>query len=186
MQEADWEIASHGYRWIDYQAVDEATEREHLRKAIAIHTDVTGERPTGWYLGRCSPQSHGLVAEEGGFRYNADSYSDDLPYWDYACGEPQLMVPYTLDANDMRFATAQGFNSGQQFFDYLKDTFDVLYAEGSKMMSVGLHCRLAGRPGRTAALARFIDYVAGHDDVWVSRRIDIADHWRERFPAEDA
>ena len=186
MQEADWEIASHGYRWIDYQAVDEATEREHLQKAIAIHTDVTGERPTGWYLGRCSPQSHRLVAEEGGFRYNADCYSDDLPYWDYACGEPQLMVPYTLDANDMRFATAQGFNSGQQFFDYLKDTFDVLYAEGSKMMSVGLHCRLAGRPGRTAALARFVDYVAGHDDVWVSRRIDIADHWRERFPAEDA
>jgi peptidoglycan/xylan/chitin deacetylase (PgdA/CDA1 family) len=157
-----------------------------LHKAIAIHIDVTGERPTGWYLGRCSPQSHRLVAEEGGFRYNADCYSDDLPYWDYGCGEPQLMVPYTLDANDMRFATAQGFNSGQQFFDYLKDTFDVLYAEGSKMMSVGLHCRLAGRPGRTAALARFIDYVAGHDDVWVSRRIDIADHWRERFPAEDA
>jgi putative urate catabolism protein len=186
MREADWEVASHGYRWIDYQAVDEATEREHLQKAIAIHTDVTGERPTGWYLGRCSPQSHRLVAEEGGFRYNADCYSDDLPYWDYACGEPQLMVPYTLDANDMRFATAQGFNSGQQFFDYLKDTFDVLYAEGSKMMSVGLHCRLAGRPGRTAALARFVDYVAGHDDVWVSRRIDIADHWRERFPAEDA
>jgi len=186
MQEADWEIASHGYRWIDYQAVDEATEREHLQKAITIHTDVTGQRPTGWYLGRCSPQSHRLVAEEGGFRYNADCYSDDLPYWDYACGEPQLMVPYTLDANDMRFATAQGFNSGQQFFDYLKDTFDVLYAEGSKMMSVGLHCRLAGRPGRTAALARFIDYVADHDDVWVSRRIDIADHWRERFPAEDA
>jgi len=186
MQEADWEIASHGYRWIDYQAVDEATEREHLQKAITIHTDVTGQRPTGWYLGRCSPQSHRLVAVEGGFRYNADCYSDDLPYWDYACGEPQLMVPYTLDANDMRFATAQGFNSGQQFFDYLKDTFDVLYAEGSKMMSVGLHCRLAGRPGRTAALARFIDYVAGHDDVWVSRRIDIADHWRERFPAEDA
>ena len=185
MQEADWEIASHGYRWIDYQAVDEATEREHLHKAIAIHTDVTGERPTGWYLGRCSPQSHRLVAQEGGFRYNADCYSDDLPYWDTACGEPQLMVPYTLDANDMRFATAQGFNSGQQFFDYLKDTFDVLYAEGAKMMSVGLHCRLAGRPGRTAALARFIDYVAGHDDVWVARRIDIANHWRERFPAED-
>ena len=186
MQKADWEIASHGYRWIDYQGVDEATEREHLHKAIAIHTDVTGERPTGWYLGRCSPQSHRLVAEEGGFRYNADCYSDDVPYWNYQCGEPQLMVPYTLDANDMRFATAQGFNSGQQFFDYLKDTFDVLYAEGSKMMSVGLHCRLAGRPGRTAALARFVDYVAGHDDVWVSRRIDIADHWRERFPAEDA
>ncbi len=186
MQEADWEIASHGYRWIDYQSVDEAVEREHLQKAIAIHTDVTGQRPTGWYLGRCSPQSHRLVAEEGGFHYNADCYSDDLPYWDYSCGEPQLMVPYTLDANDMRFATAQGFNSGQQFFDYLKDTFDVLYAEGSKMMSVGLHCRLAGRPGRAAALARFVDYVAGHDDVWVTRRIDIANHWREQFPAEDS
>jgi putative urate catabolism protein len=184
MQEADWEIASHGYRWIDYQSVEEATEREHLQKAIAIHAEVTGSRPTGWYLGRCSPQSHRLVAEEGGFTYNADCYSDDLPYWNYSFDEPQLMVPYTLDANDMRFATAQGFNSGQQFFDYLKDTFDVLYAEGSKMMSVGLHCRLAGRPGRTAALARFVDYVAGHDDVWVTRRIDIAHHWRQRFPAE--
>lgn len=184
MQDASWEIASHGFRWIDYQAVDEATERDHLARAIATHTEVTGVRPTGWYLGRCSPNSHRLVAEEGGFRYNADSYADDLPYWDYAHSDPQLMVPYTLDANDMRFATTQGFNSGQQFFDYLKDTFDVLYAEGSKMMSIGLHCRLAGRPGRTAALARFIDYVAGHDDVWVARRIDIADHWRERFPAE--
>jgi putative urate catabolism protein len=184
MQEADWEIASHGYRWIDYQSIAEAVEREHLRKAIEIHGRVTGARPVGWYLGRCSPQSHRLVAEAGGFRYNADCYSDDLPYWNYTYDEPQLMVPYTLDANDMRFATAQGFNSGQQFFDYLKDTFDVLYAEGSRMMSVGLHCRLAGRPGRTAALARFLDYVAGHDDVWVARRIDIADHWRERFPAE--
>jgi peptidoglycan/xylan/chitin deacetylase (PgdA/CDA1 family) len=145
---------------------------------------VTCERPVGWYLGRCSPQSHRLVAEEGGFRYNADCYSDDLPYWDYSFDGPQLMVPYTLDANDMRFATAQGFNSGQQFFEYLKDTFDVLYAEGARMMSVGLHCRLAGRPGRTAALARFLDYVASHDDVWVARRIDIADHWRERYPAE--
>ena len=185
MQEADWEIASHGYRWIDYQSVEEATEREHLARAIAIHTEVAGERPTGWYLGRCSPNTHKLIAEDGGFRYNADSYADDLPYWDYAYDPPQLMVPYTLDANDMRFATPQGFNSGQQFFDYLKDTFDVLYAEGSKMMSIGLHCRLAGRPGRAAALARFVDYVAGHDDVWVARRIDIADHWRERFPAEE-
>ena len=184
MQQAEWEIASHGYRWIDYQSVDEGIEREHLGKAIEIHKDVTGERPSGWYLGRCSPQSHRLVAEEGGFVYNADCYSDDLPYWDYSFETPQLMVPYTLDANDMRFATAQGFNSGQQFFDYLKDSFDVLYAEGSKMMSVGLHCRLAGRPGRAAALARFLDYVASHDDVWVARRIDIARHWRHRFPAE--
>ena len=184
MQQAEWEIASHGYRWIDYQAIDVGTEREHLGKAIEIHTRVTGERPSGWYLGRCSPQSHRLVAEEGGFSYNADCYSDDLPYWDYSFETPQLMVPYTLDANDMRFATTQGFNSGQQFFDYLKDSFDVLYAEGSRMMSVGLHCRLAGRPGRAAALARFLDYVAGHDDVWVTRRIDIANHWRELFPAE--
>ena len=184
MQDAGWEIASHGYRWIDYQHVDEDTERLHLDKAIEIHARVTGERPLGWYLGRCSPRTHRLVAEEGGFVYNADSYADDLPYWDYTFDRPQLMVPYTLDANDMRFATAQGFNSGQQFFDYLKDTFDVLRAEGGRMMSVGLHCRLAGRPGRAAALARFLDYVADHDDVWVARRIDIARHWRKHFPAE--
>ena len=184
MREARWEIASHGYRWIDYQQVDEATEREHLARAIAIHTQVTGERPLGWYLGRCSPQSHRLVAEEGGFAYNADSYADDLPYWDYSFATPQLMVPYTLDANDMRFATAQGFNSGQQFFDYLKDSFDVLRAEGSRMLSVGLHCRLAGRPGRAAALARFLDYVAGHDDAWVATRLAIAEHWRSQHPPE--
>jgi len=183
MREARWEIASHGYRWIDYQHVDAVTEREHLAKAIAIHTQVTGERPRGWYLGRCSPQSHRLVAEEGGFLYNADCYSDDLPYWDYSFDAPQLMVPYTLDANDMRFATAQGFNSGQQFFDYLKDTFDVLRTEGSRMMSVGLHCRLAGRPGRAAALARFLDYVHGHDDAWIATRLAIAEHWRNHHPA---
>ena len=184
MQAANWEIASHGYRWIDYQEIDEATEREHLQQAIDVHTAATGERPTGWYLGRCSPRSHRLIAEEGGFAYNADCYSDDLPYWDYLHGAPQLMVPYTLDANDMRFATPQGFNSGQQFYEYLKDSFDVLYAEGSRMMSVGLHCRIAGRPGRAAALARFLDYVAGHDEVWVTRRIDIAEHWRKEHPAQ--
>jgi putative urate catabolism protein len=184
MQSADWEIASHGYRWIDYQSIDEETERAHLAKAIEIHTEATGERPRGWYLGRCSPQSHRIAAEDGGFVYNADSYADDLPYWDYSWDEPQLMVPYTLDANDMRFSTSPGFGTGSQFFDYLKDTFDVLYAEGSRMMSVGLHCRLAGRPGRAAAVARFLDYVAGHDDAWVARRIDIANHWRERFPVE--
>ncbi len=183
MQTANWEIASHGYRWIDYQSVDERTEREHLQKAIDIHTDVTGERPLGWYLGRCSPRSHRLIAEEGGFVYNADSYSDDLPYWDYSHATPQLMMPYTLDANDMRFTTPQGFNSGQQFYDYLKDSFDVLYAEGSRMMSIGLHCRIAGRPGRAAALSRFLDYVAEHDRAWITRRIDIANHWRERHPA---
>lgn len=185
MWAANWEIASHGYRWIDYQHVDIDTERAHLQQAIGIHQNVTGERPTGWYLGRCSPNSHRLVAEEGGFLYNADTYADDLPYWDYQFDTPQLMVPYTLDANDMRFATAQGFNSGQQFYDYLKDSFDTLYAEGAdkpKMMSVGLHCRLAGRPGRTAALVRFLDYIAKHADVWVCRRIDIAEHWRSKHP----
>jgi putative urate catabolism protein len=186
MQDADWEIASHGYRWIDYQGVDEATEKAHLEMAIDIHTQVTGARPLGWYLGRCSPNTHRLVAAEGGFLYNADSYADDLPYWDRTQTAPQLVVPYTLDANDMRFATAQGFNSGQQFFDYLKDTFDVLHAEGGRMMSVGLHCRLAGRPGRAAALARFLDYVASFDDAWVCRREDIARHWMERFPADEA
>lgn len=185
MWAAHWEIASHGYRWIDYQHVGEVTEREHLRKAIDVHRAVTGERPQGWYLGRCSPNSHRIVAEEGGFRYNADTYADDLPYWDLQFDEPQLMVPYTLDANDMRFATPQGFNSGRQFYDYLKDSFDVLYAEGKdapKMMSVGLHCRLAGRPGRAAAVARFLDYVGEHDDVWVCRRIDIAEHWHREHP----
>ena len=186
MQAAGWEIASHGYRWIDYQQVNETTEMKHLRLAIDVHTRVTGERPLGWYLGRCSPNSHRLVAEEGGFLYNADTYADDLPYWDYAGGTPQLMVPYTLDANDMRFATPQGFNSGQQFFDYLKDSFDVLHAEGGRMMSVGLHCRLAGRPGRAAALERFLDHVASHDDVWVTRRIDIARHWRAQHPPDEA
>lgn len=184
MRDANWEIASHGYRWIDYQDVDETTEREHLQKAIRIHCDATGERPVGWYLGRCSPRTHRLVAEEGGFIYNADCYSDDLPYWDYLHGKPQLMVPYTLDANDMRFATPQGFNSGQQFFEYLKDSFDVLYAEGSRMMSIGLHCRIAGRPGRAAALARFLDYIAEHDATWITRRIDIAEHWRQQHPAK--
>jgi peptidoglycan/xylan/chitin deacetylase (PgdA/CDA1 family) len=153
-----------------------------LQQAIDIHRTVTGERPTGWYLGRCGPNTHRLVAEEGGFVYNADTYCDDLPYWDQSFATPQLMVPYTLDANDMRFATPQGFNSGQQFYEYLKDTFDVLYAEGEqtpKMMSVGLHCRLAGLPGRTAALERFLDYIETQADVWIARRIDIANHWRE-------
>ncbi len=189
MLAADWEIASHGYRWIDYQHTAESVEREHLQHAIEIHSRVTGERPLGWYLGRCSPNSHRLLAEEGGFLYSADSYADDLPYWDaqHAAngGRPQLIVPYTLDANDMRFATAQGFNSGEQFFHYLKDSFDVLYAEGEtapKMLSIGLHCRLVGRPGRAAALARFLDYVQSHQRVWLARRIDIARHWIARHP----
>ena len=182
MQSAGWEIASHGYRWIDYQHVDEAVERAHFDEALRIHAELTGAPPAGWYLGRCSPNSHRLAAELGDFVYNADSYADDLPYWDVRFETPQLMVPYTLDANDMRFATAQGFNSGTQFYDYLKDSFDTLRAEGGRMLSVGLHCRLAGRPGRAAALARFLDYVLQHDDAWVATRLDIARHWRERHP----
>ena len=185
MLSADWEIASHGYRWIDYQFVAEEVEREHLHQAIAIHTHVTGTRPLGWYTGRCSPNTRKLVAEEGGFLYDADSYADDLPYWVTDYGQPHLVIPYTLDANDMRFATYQGFNSGDQFFTYLKDSFDILYVEGEtapKMMSVGLHCRLVGRPGRAAALARFLDYVQGHARVWLCRRLDIANHWRVHHP----
>jgi putative urate catabolism protein len=184
MQDAGWEIASHGYRWIDYQHIDEDTERSHLAKAIEIHERVTGERPAGWYLGRCSPNTHRLAAEHG-FAYNADCYSDDLPYWDTACGQPQLMVPYTLDANDMRFATAQGFNSGKQFYQYLKDTFKVLHAEGGRMMSIGLHCRLAGRPGRAAAVAKFLNYLKRQDDVWIATRLDIATHWRDQYPLQE-
>ena len=185
MQDAGWEIASHGYRWVDYQHVDEATERKHFREAIRIHSEATGSAPRGWYLGRCSPMSHQIAAEEGNFTYNADTYADDLPYWDYQFDTPQLMVPYTLDANDMRFATAQGFNSGQQFYDYLKDSFDVLHAEGGRMMSIGLHCRLAGRPGRAAAVERFLDYILQHDDVWIATRLDIAEHWRATHPPEN-
>ena len=185
MLEADWEIASHGYRWIEYGFMAEAEERAHLRTAIEIHTRVTGSRPLGWYTGRCSINTRRLVVEEGGFLYDADSYADDLPYWVTEYRRPHLVIPYTLDANDARFATSQGFNSGDQFYGYLKDSFDVLYAEGAttpKMMSVGLHCRLVGRPGRAAALARFLDYVKAHRDVWVCRRIDIARHWHEHHP----
>ena len=187
MLEADWEIATHGYRWIDYQFVEEAVECAHMAQAIKLHTEVTGARPLGWYLGRCSPNTRRLVAEDGGFLYDADSYADDLPYWDRTHGRAQLIVPYTLDNNDMRFASAQGFNSGDQFFAYLRDAFDVLYAEGSvapKMMSVGLHCRLVGRPGRAAALARFLDYVRGHESVWLCRRVDIARHWHAQHPPD--
>jgi putative urate catabolism protein len=185
MNEAGWEIATHGWRWIDYQHIAEDVERAHMQQAIAIHTRVCGSRPLGWYLGRCSPNTRRLVVEEGGFVYDADSYADELPYWDASHGKPQLIVPYTLDANDMRFATSQGFNSGDQFFAYLKDSFDLLYAEGEtapKMMSVGLHCRLVGRPGRAAALARFLDYVQTHDRVWLARRIEIARHWIATHP----
>ena len=180
MQEADWEIASHGLKWIEYKDTPEAIEREHMMEAIKLHTAATGARPLGWYLGRCTINTRKLVMEEGGFLYDSDSYADDLPYWVAGPRGPHLVIPYTLDANDMRFAVAQGFNSGDQFFTYLRDSFDVLYAEGAetpKMLSIGLHCRLVGRPGRIAALERFLDHVLAHERVWVTRRIDIARHW---------
>lgn len=179
---ANWEIASHGYRWIDYKYFGEDVEREHLEKAIAIHTSVTGSRPLGWYTGRNSPNTRRLVVEAGGFLYDSDSYADDLPYWMQDYGKPHLIIPYTLDNNDMRFATTQGFNCGDQFFAYLRDAFDVLCAEGEtapKMMSIGLHCRLIGRPGRAASLARFLDYIQKYAHVWLCRRIDIAHHWHQ-------
>ncbi len=179
------EICSHGYRWIDYQYLSEDVERDHLHKAIEIIKGIIGERPLGWYTGRTSPNTRRLVAEEGGFLYDADDYSDELPFWSTQTETPHLIVPYTLDANDMRFAAMQGFNSGEQYFQYLKDSFDTLYEEGAetpRMLSIGLHCRLVGRPGRFAALKRFVDYVQSHDNVWFARRIDIARHWREHHP----
>jgi putative urate catabolism protein len=182
MLRSDWEIASHGYRWINYQSVPEDIEREHLNKAMAIHAQVTGSRPLGWYTGRDSPNTRRLVNEVGGFLYDSDSYADDLPYWCRDYEKPHLIIPYTLDVNDMRFASAQGFNSGDQFLNYLTDTFDTLFEEGKqypKMMSVGLHCRIAGKPGRTAALRKFLTYIAGKPDVWVCKRIDIARHWHK-------
>jgi len=181
MKTAGWEIASHGLKWIEYKDFTKEDERDHIKRAIQIHTDATGERPLGLYQGRTSVNSIDLAFEEG-FEYSADSYADELPY--YHSGG-RLMMPYTLDANDMRFATPQGFNSGDQFFTYLKDSFDTLRADGGRMMSIGLHCRLSGRPGRAAALARFLDYVQGFDDVWVARRIDIARHWRVQHPYSD-
>jgi len=189
MKTADWEIASHGLKWIEYKDFSRKAERKHMDEAIALHTEVVGERPRGWYTGRSSMQTVELAAEEGGFAYVADSYADDLPYWIQAGGRDQLVVPYTLDANDMRFATPQGFNSGDQFFAYLTDSFDALYAEGEagapKMMSIGLHCRLAGRPGRIMALKRFLEHAKGHEGVWFARRIDIANHWSETHPASE-
>ena len=180
------EICSHGYRWVDYQYIDENTEREHMQRAIRAIYDAVGERPRGWYTGRTSPNTRSLVVEEGGFIYDSDDYSDDLPHWNHQHGRPHLVIPYTLDANDMRFATSQGFNSGAQFLQYLKDSFDVLYAEGAhapRMMSVGLHCRLSGRPGRFAALEEFFRYARSHRDVWFCRRIDVAKHWMGSHPA---
>ena len=185
MLQAGHEIASHGWRWINYQHVPLEVEREHMQRAIEIHRRLTGERPLGWYTGRTSPNTRRLVVEDGGFVYDADDYNDDLPWYDTRhigkSGKPQLIVPYTLDANDMRFATAQGFNTGDDFFRYLKDSFDVLYAEGGRMMSVGLHCRLIGSPGRLASLDGFIRYVRSKK-IWVTRRIDIARHWLKNHP----
>jgi putative urate catabolism protein len=183
--EAGHEIVSHGWRWIDYQSVEPAVEREHVRLAVESLTRVTGSRPLGWYTGRLSPSTRRLVVEEGGFLYDADAYNDDLPYWVVEGGRPHLVVPYTLDNNDMKFGGYAGFNSGDQFFAYLRDAFDTLYAEGAhtpRVMSVGLHLRLVGRPGRFAALQRFLDHVQGHRDVWICRRIDIARHWIARHP----
>lgn len=192
------EIACHGLRWISYQQVDEATERAHLHEAVAIIREITGAAPLGWYTGRDSPNTRRLVVEQGGFVYDADSYADDLPYWTSVSVErdgrvrsvPHLVVPYTLDCNDMRFAAAQGFNSGTQFYDYLKDAFDTLYREGDpsglnapKMLSIGLHSRIVGRPARMASLERFLDYVLNHERVWICRRIDIARHWMATHPA---
>ena len=186
MQDAGWEIASHGLKWVEHKDMPADDERAQIAEAIRLHTEVTGERPLGWYTGRCSVNTVDLVAEEGGFAYISDTYDDDLPYWLEVGDRDQLIIPYTLDANDMRFATPQGFNAGDQFYAYLKDAFDALYAEGhagqAKMMSIGLHCRLIGRPGRVMALRRFMEYAAGHADVWFPRRIDIARHWAKVHP----
>jgi len=188
MQSADWEIASHGLKWVEYKDASSEDERADMAAAVRLHSEVTGERPKGWYTGRCSENTLALAAEDGGFDYVSDSYADDLPYWVRASGRDQLVVPYTLDCNDMRFATPQGFNSGDQFFAYLKDSFDALYAEGeagqAKMMSIGLHCRLVGRPGRVMALRRFMEYAKSRTGVWFARRIDIARHWQENHPPQ--
>jgi allantoinase len=184
--DAGYDICCHGWRWIGYHLLDEAEEREHIRKAVASLTELTGDRPLGWYC-RYAPSinTRRLIVEEGGFLYDSDAYNDDLPYWVEVGGKPHLVIPYTLDNNDMKYCVAPGFNNGNDFYIYLKDAFDVLYAEGEtcpKMMSVGLHARLAGKPGRIAALARFIDYVQSHQRVWICRRIDIARHWIEHHP----
>ncbi|GBQ14181.1 allantoinase PuuE [Acidiphilium acidophilum] len=186
MREAGWEIASHGLKWIDYRDIPRETEAADLARAIALHTEITGAAPKGFYLGRCSMNTRDIVMAQGGFAYSSDSYADDLPYYVAGPRGPHLVIPYTLDSNDMRFATIAGFSSGDDFFAYLRDGFDCLYREGkegaAKMLNIGLHCRLAGRPGRTEALARFIDHITAHPDVWITRRIDIADHWRRVHP----
>ena len=184
--EHNYDICAHGLRWIDYQYIDEKTEREHIKDCITLLTECLGSRPLGWYTGRNSPNTRRLVMEEGGFLYDSDTYDDDLPYWteESKSDNRHLIIPYTLDVNDMRFASPQGFNSGDQFFNYLKDTFDALYLEGEthpKMMSVGMHARILGRPGRIMAMRRFLEYVKTFDDVWLCTRNEIADHWYKNF-----
>jgi putative urate catabolism protein len=184
MREADWEIACHGLRWISYQEMPIEEERAHMQRAIAWHEELTGARPLGWYTGRDSPNTRALLLEQDGFLYDSDSYADDLPYWLQTHRGPHLVIPYTLDTNDMRFASAQGFNCGDQFFSYLRDAYDTLYAEGAdqpRLLNIGLHCRIAGRPGRFLALQRFLDYVLQHDDAWLCRRVDIARHWHAHY-----
>tara|TARA_B100001079_G_scaffold89529_1_gene76897 strand:- start:515 stop:1441 length:927 start_codon:yes stop_codon:yes gene_type:complete len=185
IKNANYEVASHGWRWIDYQSVKKSEEKKHMKLVIKKIKEIFGERPLGWYTGRCSPNTRDLVFDEGGFLYDSDSYSDDLPYWEIRKKKKQLIIPYTLDNNDMRFVANQGFNTGDHFFTYLKDSFDALYEEGKtnpKMMSVGLHCRLVGRPGRIQSLKRFLEYVLSHEDVWICKRIDIAKHWIKNYP----
>jgi putative urate catabolism protein len=185
MLDADWEIASHGLRWIDYQNIEPEQERAHMSEAIALHERLTGQRPNGWYTGRVSENTRLLVKETGQFLYDSDSYADDLPYWDSSQPKPHLVIPYSLETNDMKFVAAQGFNSGEQFFTYLRDAFDTLYAEGEqspKMMSIGLHCRIIGKPARIASLVRFLDYIQQHENVWVCKREDIAKHWHKNHP----
>jgi allantoinase len=190
IKNANYDVVSHGWRWIHYQNMDEATERQHMQRAISVLSDLFGKAPLGWYTGRDSPNTRRLVVEQGGLLYDSDYYGDDLPFWtEVPCAngekKPHLIVPYTLEANDMRFASPQGFNTGEQFYTYLKDSFDVLYAEGEaspKMLSIGMHCRLLGRPGKFRALQRFLDYVEQHDRVWVCRRQDIAEHWVAQHP----
>ncbi|MDC1318622.1 allantoinase PuuE [Candidatus Thioglobus sp.] len=184
--EQNYDICAHGFRWIDYQFVDEKTEREHIKDSISVLTEYLGKRPEGWYTGRNSPNTRRLIVEEGGFLYDSDTYDDDLPYWsnEFGAEKKHLIIPYTLDVNDMRFASPQGFNSGDQFFNYLKDTFDALYLEGEaspKMMSVGMHARILGRPGRIMAMRRFLEYVKTFDNVWLCSRREIADHWYKNF-----
>ena len=184
IKNGDYEIAAHGYKWIDYQDIKKSVEKKHMHQAIKTIKDIFGSRPLGWYTGRCSPNTRDLVFDDGGFLYDSDSYSDDLPYWENRGKKKQLIIPYTLDNNDMRFATNQGFNTGDHFYNYLKDSFDALYEEGKtnpKMMSVGLHCRIIGRPGRIQSLRRFLDYVLKFDDIWICKRIDIAKHWIKNY-----